>query len=202
MLIVGGALAAAAFGTGATASQTTSCHPSGKTLAHDSAAAVYATGGGVYGCADSAGIAYKLGSTGTCVQSARIDHVALAGTVAAFGLERCGVDTGTTMIEVRRLTDNHAVLPVEPAITGPLGAESYESVGSLVVRRDGAVAWIARGDSIVGHGPTEVELHRVDSHEHQTLLDSGAGIASGSLRLRGSRLTWRHGQAKRHATLR
>jgi hypothetical protein len=82
-----------------------------------------------------------------------------------------------------------------PAITGAIGPEAYQSVDSLVVKRDGSVAWIATVNSIIGRG-SDVEVHANGKR-----LDSGNAIAPKSLKLSGSQLTWRHGTATRSATL-
>ncbi len=126
--------------------------------------------------------------------------MALASATAAYGLERCGIDTGYTQVLVRGL-DNGAQLSSFASTVKPLPAEAYSMVESLVVKRDGAVAWIASAASIVGHGQPDIEVHSGRGSNAQ-LLDSGPTIDAGSLRLHGSRLTWRHGGATRSAVLR
>jgi hypothetical protein len=116
----------------------------------------------------------------------------------AYGLESCGVDTGSSSVIVRRLSDGRQ-LRVLPATTNRLAPESYQLVGSIVVKTDGAVAWIAAARSIVRQSADE-EVHRAD-RRGQRELDSGTSINSGSMRLHGSTLTWRHGAATRSATL-
>ena len=125
--------------------------------------------------------------------------VAVAGGLAAYGLERCGVDTGTGSVQVQRLSDGK-VLHAAPATVALLGPESYRSVAAVVVRPDGAVAWIGTGVSIIRHSQ-DVEVHKLDRDGSRT-LDRGAGIDARSLRLRGSRITWRHGGRTLSAMLR
>ena len=79
------------------------------------------------------------------------------------------------------------------------GPESYESVGSLVVKADGAVGWIGAAHSIIGRGKF-VEVHRLDRHG-SAQLDQGAGITPTSLRLRRSQMTWLHSGSSRSAQL-
>ena len=124
--------------------------------------------------------------------------LALAGVDVAYGLSRFGVDTGTAQAVVRRLTDG-AVLREASATARVPGAESYQLVAAIVVKADGAVAWIGEGHSIIGRGPV-VEVHRYDRHG-QAELDHGSGIVGGSLRLKGSRLTWTHSSRRRSAIL-
>jgi hypothetical protein len=85
------------------------------------------------------------------------------------------------------------------ATTNPLGPESYQSVDSLVLKSDGAVAWIGVASSIVRHG-NDIEVHKAEQHA-QVLLDSGPGIDPASLRLRRSVLTWKRANLTRRAGL-
>ena len=178
------------------------CAPPGsRTLASDRQASVYRQGKTVYGCSSLGGRTsiHRLGSAGFCTMSDKVGPVALSGQVAAYGIQRCGVDTGTAQVVVRRLTDGK-VLHTAPATVRNAGAESYQLIGSIVVRADGAVGWIGQGHSIVGHGLAVVEVHRID-RRGPAELDHGAEIAVGSLRLTGSRLSWRHAGRERSATL-
>lgn len=175
------------------------CGPvAARTLAAGASARVYALHGDVYGCSVTTGVRTRLGTTASCIGAQRVGPVALAGQIAAYGLESCGVDTGSTVIVTRRLADGQTLVTL-PALTGPVGPESYEMVGSLAVKSDGACAWIASARSIV-RTLAETEVHRSEPGGF-ALLDSGAAIVPGSLRLRGSALSWRHGALLRSATL-
>lgn len=148
--------------------------------------------------AASSSAAGRLGSRQSCLGSPLIGPVTVTGVLAAYGSEACGVDTGSTLVLVRRLTDGHVLRSV--SATGPIGAESHQTVGSVVVKRDGAVAWIGTGHSLgVSHALTEV--WRADRHG-TARLDSGVAIRVHSLRLTGSTLHWRHGATPRSAPLR
>jgi hypothetical protein len=103
----------------------------------------------------------------------------------------------STSVVVRRLTDGTQVK--ELRATRAVGAEAFQSVGSVVVRANGAVAWIGLEHSIVG-GSTAIEVHASGAGGDQ-VLDSGSRIDPTSLRLHGSRLSWSDGGATRHATL-
>jgi hypothetical protein len=153
----------------------------------------------VYGCAVGGHGQYPLGRRGSCLMSASVAPVTVAGRFAAYGLQRCGVDTGSTLVIVRRLTDGARVHSA-PA-SSPPGPEGYETVTSLVLGPNGAVAWIATGRSL-GRSVSIIEVWRIDHTGARKRLDSGPAIAPASLRLRSSTLSWRHGQATRTATLR
>jgi hypothetical protein len=152
----------------------------------------------VYGCAAGSSHGYLLGKHTVCVGGSLVGPVAVAARTAAYGLETCGIDTGSAVVIVRNLA-NGKLATRNPATTAPLGAESYQQVDSLVLRTDGAVAWIATASSIVQHS-REIEVHSTDTSGTRE-LDSGAGVAPMSLRLHGSRLTWRHGGSTRTAKL-
>lgn len=177
------------------------CGPSSAhTLVSGSRARVYSQGGSVYGCAAGGTVDVKLGGAIICLGIAGRagPAIALAGTLVAYSLERCGVDTGSSSILIRRLTDGRLRYR-QSAWTLGIGPESYVTVGSIVVNRAGNVAWIASAASIIRHG------HGIEVAENSGAgvrrLDSGTGIVTGSLRLRGSRLTWLHGRATRSAKL-
>jgi hypothetical protein len=183
-------------------STTTACEQQGShTIAADRKARVFSKRGIVYGCALRTGKQYPLGQLTSCIGADRAGPLALAGELVGYGSERCGIDTGSSQVIVRNLADGKQ-LRAEAALTGPLGPESYVSVDSLVVRADGAVAWIATGGSIVarGRGRTR-EVHRADA-TGRAVLDSGTPVDPSSLLLHGLRLTWKRGHATRSAELR
>lgn len=193
VVFVAACAGAAADGSG----RRPACGPANAhTLAASRAARVYVAGSSVYGCAGPK--RYLLGRATICNISARVDGVAVAGRIAAYGLEQCGVDTGRVQIELRNLSSGRA-LATQPAVTGAVGPESFESVGSIVVRADGSAAWIASARSIIHHNSL-TEVHRL-VHGGQSVLDSSAGIVASSLRLHGTRLTWRDGSKLRAAQL-
>jgi hypothetical protein len=168
-------------------------------LASSPSASVYSIHGAVYGCSEATGRRTRLGRTTSCIGSDLIGRVRVAGVLTAYADSRCGVDTGSASVVVVRLSDGRR-LKTDPATTGQALPESYEAVDSLVLKRDRSVAWIARAHSIIRPSSGGVEVH-ADDRGGKRLLDSGAGIDPGSLRLRGSRITWKHGGATRSARL-
>ena len=179
------------------------CGPAAaRTLAADRVARVYSQNGDVFGCAQDGERSYKLGANQSSTREGRAGPIALAGTVAGYGLTSYGVDTVSAQIVVRRLTDGR-VLRQRSAISGSVGPEFFETVDDIVVKRDGSVAWIADatwlGNGPGRHGITEV---RKADRTGRTRLDNGDQIRKRSLRLKGSRLTWRDGSIRKSATLR
>ncbi len=174
------------------------CGPSSaRTIAGDAVARVYAFKGHADGCVAGARRSYRLGATGISLRVARVEAVRVVGRIAAYGLRVSGVDTGYAIVNVRRLTTG-AFLAQRPATTR-VGVEAFQSIDSLVLKRDGAVAWIATARSI--GKPTFIrQLQRSDARGVR-VLDSGAKLAARSLALHGSTLSWRHGTAVRTARL-
>jgi hypothetical protein len=197
-----GAAAAAALATAVTSvGAGAACAPAGAhRLASSASAEVYSLHRAVYGCSQATGRRTKLGQTTSCIMAGLIAPVRVSGGLTAYGVERCGVDTGSASVVVLRLADGER-LKADAAITGPVGPESHQSVDSLVLRRDGSIAWIAQSTSIMRQGQQQIEVHRDDRSERR-VLDRGARIDPESLGLHGSRLTWKHGGATRSAQLR
>lgn len=176
------------------------CAPAhAQALAADGRASVYVSSGHVYGCAHSTSRRYLLGASARSIREGRAAPVVLAGVDVGYGLSTFGVDTGSTQVVVRRLTDGK-LLHRAPATSSVAGPESYQSVTAIVLKPAGAVAWIGQSSSIVGRGHGVVELHRFGGRG-QSVLDRGSGIANTSLRLRGSVLSWTHAGRPRSATL-
>jgi hypothetical protein len=132
------------------------------------------------------------------MRSPQVGPVTVAGEFAAYGLQLCRLDGSVTQVVVRRLTDGKK-LRVAPSTSSSVGPEPFQSVASLVIKSNGAVAWTAVEESVVRHSRA-VEVDRADVRG-QALLDSGPGIDVGSLRLRGSDVTWRHDARTRSAEL-
>jgi hypothetical protein len=190
-----------AAASGASAEPEIPCGPvSAHTLASDGLARIYSQHGSVYGCAASDQMSFRLGQASGTYPAKRVGPVALAGVDAAYGLSTSGVDTTSSEVVVRRLTDGK-VLRRHNAITGNLPAEFYERVYVVVVKTDGSVAWTANATSIISHQGGKVQVEKSDQTS-RTLLDQHPDINTGSLRLNGSTLTWFDGASRRSATLR
>jgi hypothetical protein len=178
---------------------TQTCGPArATTLAASRQARVYQVGDTVYGCAAAGTRSFRLGNATRTLRESRVGPIAVGGDVAAYGLTAFGVDTVRAQVVVRRLTDGGQLASF--TATSAAGVESFQLVGSVVVRSDGAVAWIGQVSSIISRGRELIEVHAA-AGGHDSVLDSGAGIDPRSLQLHGSTLTWQHGGATRRATL-
>ena len=150
-----------------------------------------------FGCAYSSGRLVALGHA-RCqsrLSGPGVSHIRLAGTFVGFGTMRCGVDTATAGVQVVELAKRKTTVDVA-ATSPPNRPESFESVDALVLRGDGAVAWISSISSIVGGGGPRYEVR-----ERARLLDRGAAIAPDSLAIRGSTVRWRNGGRVKSAPL-
>jgi hypothetical protein len=151
--------------------------------------------------------------------SVLLPDVDLDGTVAAYAIDDFSDEdvpgTHVTSVEVqdlRRPGDAHVIF------YGYADPEGTSKVASIRVRRSGAVAWIACRSTAGANrdlvsGPRErcqrpgvmswVFARQSDASDiRAVLLDRGRGIDPDSLRLRGSDLTWHHGDTVRNGSLR
>jgi hypothetical protein len=143
------------------------------------------------------GRSFRLGHASHALAESQVGPVTVAGDLAAYGLQSFGVDTVSASVVVRRLTDGTEVKQLRA--TRAVGPEGFQSIGSVAVLANGAVAWIGSEHSIVGHRRA-IEVHAAGTGGDH-VLDSGPNIDPASLRLHGSQLSWVDGGATRHATL-
>jgi hypothetical protein len=176
------------------------CGPAaGQTLARSSQARVYASGQTLYGCAQGGHHAIRLGSTSACIRGASVGQVAVAGKLAAYAVRRCGVDTSSSQVVVRRLTDGRQ-LSASDAFHGNPGPESFQSVSAIVVSASGTAGWIVSSSSIATHlHSSEVVAAGAGSPR---VLDSGTGVAFSSLRLSHGTLSWTRNGVRHTAAVR
>jgi hypothetical protein len=186
-------------GAGAARSSTVCGPATAHTLAADALARVYSRGEKVYGCSKGSRTVYTLGSTSNSMGERRVGPIALAGVDVAYGRTSYGVDVISAEVVVENLTDGR-VLRDEAATRSNAGPEYAQQVDSVVVKRDGSVAWIASVSSITSP-TTAIEVRKSDQTS-RTSLDHGPKIKPDSLRRDGSRLSWRNGSTRKSATLR
>lgn len=125
--------------------------------------------------------------------------VRLAGPFMAYastGGHRC-LDTHVVVADVATRRPVATLAAGARTVSVANGCDGSAGVAALVLRPSGAVAWITRiGDAGV------VEVWRtVAAGAAPELLDAGADIASGSLRLAGASVTWTRGGVARTAPL-
>jgi hypothetical protein len=169
--------------------------PGTATIAHSSRARIFSDerNGNDYACLYSNGHPRYLSST----EHYEYLHVRFAGPYVAFEptIEAVPSNVGVMNMRTGRVHTYEAARPFENG--------TCSEVNSLVLKGDGAVAWIATDfpEQLCPHPPaTTLEVRSHDRHGLH-VLDSGTGIAPTSLRLHRARLSWVDGGSTRTATL-
>ena len=167
-----------------------------------------------YQCAFDTGRVIEVDDPFEDVFAYRPPAMDLAGRLLAYAIDSNSIDgPSNTSIIVRDLSQgprfDDTVLDVSAKTSE---TQLAPKIGSLVANPGGGVAWIScpqaprvdgtRGPTCLRPGHPD-HVFKVDSGtKRRRLLSSGSDIDPGSLRLRGSRLTWRQGGRTRSATLR
>ena len=160
------------------------------------------------GCAYGSARSFRLGMTHSNGNGAAIgtEHVTLNGVIVAYeayatASRPVGSEQGYFYVVVRNLRTGKLLdrvptgVPLEPdrrhVGVGPVKA--------MVVKADGAVAWIALDDKqselnhhLSGHEDLSYDLYALDRNGER-LLASGTELAPSSLALAGSTLYWTQG---------
>jgi hypothetical protein len=133
-----------------------------------------------------------------------LSHITLAGTIVAFVDSQTYVGARCDVIEVIDVANRRTVLSVSNVGCGgkaPVGAAAAD----LVVNEHGSVSWITERWRRQKAGPiasVSFEVHSATTSCSTTLLDSGTGIAAGSLRLApGGEVSWIDGGRSLYAIL-
>jgi hypothetical protein len=149
----------------------------------------------IYGCAYAQGHAYALGPlgfpwAGSSSGGGGTAREVLAGTILAYEQSSISYGRGTRsswLVFVRDLRSGKVLHEVPTGTSSPpnplLVGAGFTSV--IVVKSDGAVAWITEG-------AFTDEVHAVDATGSRVLA-SGPGIERFSLALAGSTLYWTQG---------
>jgi hypothetical protein len=182
---------------GATANARIPCRPAHgtRTIAHSRNARLFEdfANGNDYACLYSNGHPRYLSTT----EHYEYPLVRFAGPYVAFEpkIEAVPGDVGVMNMRTGRRHTYAAVRPIENKICA--------EVDSLVLKPDGAVAWIGTNflSPLCSHPPGPAIEVRAHDRGGLRVLDSGVTIAARSLRLSGSLLRWKHGGHIRTATL-
>jgi hypothetical protein len=135
-----------------------------------------------YGCVYGSRHIYELGIVNDCESAGAggcggISMAGLGGTFVAYEEHLPGLGAGWLEI-VRNLRTGRVLRKL------PHGAPK-----SVVVKSDGAIAWIVGTRVATANGPAEDEVYASDSSGTR-LLASGPGIEPASLALAGSTVYW------------
>lgn len=207
--LVAGASAAISSSVGASARRVPCRAKRGTTtIAHSPRARIFSDAhtGNDYACLYSNGHPRYLSPT----EHWEYEMVRFAGPYVAFvGIaEAANTEIGVMNMrtgDIHRFHEDEEVTPVSlPPSECPSAVPNCKAVcpvvGSLVLKRDGSLAWIAvdfpppsQGQGVFcgGEVPPTTEVRRDDRRGLQ-VIGSGSGIAPRSLRLSGSTLTWKN----------
>ncbi len=154
-------------------------------------------GAAIVGCDYARGLVYVLGdpSHSGPEGAGGVTDETLAGHMVAFE-KSCIANDGACSYEdvmVVDLRSNHIVhrqATFVPTAATPTPAGGGESLPDLIVKEDGAVAWIGRTQGDPGH--VEYEVVALDSHGLRVLA-YGPTVEPESLAVAGSTLYWSGG---------
>jgi len=177
------------------------------TIAHSKTARIFedSATGNDYACSYSSGRTYYLSSS----EHYTYPLVRFAGPYVAFvmSIEVNEDHIGVMNLSTGRLHNYAEVSPIKEAgseCSGtPVCYVTCPEVGSLALKSDGSVAWIATnflgGNCISPPGPViEVRCH---DRRGTVVVASGTGIDPTSLRLSGSLLRWKDAGASKSASI-
>jgi hypothetical protein len=146
-----------------------------------------------YGCAYGSRHTYELGMPSDCVdvslgECGGITNVVLAGSTVAY--EESSNRPLAWWIIIRNLRNGRVLRRLRTNTPGPVN--TLGSVEALVLKSNGAVAWVAQAHlpTAIPNGPREYEVYAADATGESRLLASGSGIEPASLALAGSTVYW------------
>lgn len=225
VVLIALALAAIAPAAASSPATTSKCAPHGsRTLVQNAKARVYTVrdAGGAedrdyttYGCAFASGKRRSLDAPNDLTDAYSSPAIKLSGTTVGWATDFCGPNSCDTGVGASDLTKDD---PGGDLGGNPAGPKHHRAVkvGSLAVKRDGALAWIAcprhnadsstyglgsRRPNCVHAGDRDWVMLLGATEPHAHVLDSGRGIDPSSLRRHGSMISWLHDGKRRSATL-
>lgn len=179
-------------------------------VAADTKAVVYHAGEIVYGCRYGSRVRYILGGVLDEPESyGGVEALALSGPIAAYGLSEFGKYSGIARwrVVVRNLRTGKIIQQVPSGrLMGtptPPGSLGTGGIKSIVVRRSGAVAWIAGNYQLAEANavPYYYQVHTLDSDGMQAVVGEGAHISLKSLAIAGNTVYWTQEGTPRSAPL-
>ena len=141
----------------------------------------------------------RLG-TDDCFNSIEVELTRFSRRLLAVGLLSCGPGGSVSTLDVRRTRDGRRIRQLQAVPAPPFMPGALMRVTDLVLRGDGALAWIVEIRDSATTSPryqVRTSLRGTES----TLLAEGADIASGSLALAGSTLYWSQAGAPQSSVL-
>lgn len=138
--------------------------------------------------------------TDDCFNSIEVELTRFSRRLLAVGLLSCGPGGSVSTIDVRRTRDGRRIRRVRAVPAPPFMPDAFMRLTDLVLRGDGALAWIVEIRDTAAASP-RYQVRASLRGTGSTLLTEGADIASGSLALAGSTLYWTQAGAPQSASL-
>jgi hypothetical protein len=130
----------------------------------------------------------------------------MAGDMIALATTNCELETAFDTLTVFDAKKRKRIRKADggqfkPAVTSNPG-DGRSEILDLVVKPDGAVAWIGVGGYQSKDEPDNTELRRITATGTNELLDSGPGLVGTSLALaRNGRVYWTNASTPKSAAL-
>jgi hypothetical protein len=193
------AVAAAPGAAGAAAGHHRRCTDGGaRVRLADDVVQVVSRRGRTWACWVRTGSRHLIAATGSADGPATLTarRLVLVGRYLAFNQEysREDVEESVSVLDVRTGRSRGANAIADVAAPRP---EARNAVTAIVLRPDGAAAWIARNEDLQ---PARFEVHALPAHGSAALLAAGADIDPASLAVAGSRVYWTAGGAPQAGT--
>jgi hypothetical protein len=175
----------------------------GTTLAAGRHARIY-TLPGPQGQARTYGCLFSTGRSWSLSPKSRFTHldpetVVLRAPWVAYSETTNAVDNAVAAVFVRNLRTGR-IAQSYPAVTEVSGPENFSSVARIALKGNGSLGWVGEENSITAGGLVLRQVEIADSVGF-SVADQGAGIASQSLQLHGSMLSWTNSGTARSAPL-
>lgn len=138
--------------------------------------------------------------TDDCFNSIEVGLTRFSRRLLAVGLLSCGPGGSVSTLDVRRTRDGRRIRRVQAVPAPPFVPGALMRVTDLVLRGDGALAWIVEIRDTATATPRYQVRTSVRGRD-STLLAEGTDIPPGSLALAGSTLYWTQAGAARSAPL-
>lgn len=206
-------LAALSIPGAALAAKRKSCPSAGNTVAQNASVRVYSKTRNndldpLLACRFRDGKPFRLGVVvgRECQNVSRLEQVVLAGDMIAIAAIECELETAFDHLTVWNAKRRKLIAKADPAafkdpVTSDPG-DGYSEIDDVVVKSDGAVAWIGRSGYQSKSEPDNVEVRRIAAGGKNELLDSGTGLVRTSLALaRNGRVYWTNGSAAKSVAL-
>ena len=138
--------------------------------------------------------------TDDCFNAIEVELTRFSRRLLAVGLLSCGPGGSVATLDVRRTRDGRRIRRVRGVPAPPFMPGALMRVTDLVLRGDGALAWIVEIRD-TATAPPRYQVRTSLAGRASTLLAEGADIAPGSLALARSTLYWTQAGAPQSSVL-